>query len=451
MKGLLNEIGIERSSFYSNSTYTDGFSRMALGIMRADHEKRQELFEQFTDDEKRLLNEVISLNSKILLPQDYNGETWFGLASKASGYSRRSPQIEEAYKVLNRVAEEAEKLRSRKKSLFFIPKDFEDTTFEGYEIVTPEQQTAWTILTHYGAVPQRGLYLWGNYGSGKTHLICAFARGLLAELGGHHLSRLEALAQGVIDELSENFRELVELDKERTIRKENYDGEEDELKLELTERLKVLMQDRGGLTPDDYLQAWNDYKKSDEECIKVIHKIRELEKAYNDGRTKSEEEFGDKLKKLNKKFPKAIPTVVETVAQQYPFHPTDVAFATFECLFDQREDTEFIEDFLSRRIIIVDDLHPKGNEDRLTFIQRLIEYRYNEVRDGRIFITSNLPPDKLVTAKDYPKEVAERVSSRLQEMCFPIHFDTDDYRLRRSQKANEELLSLVERLQDSKE
>ena len=70
-----------------------------------------------------------------------------------------------------------------------------------------------------------------------------------------------------------------------------------------------------------------------------------------------------------------------------------------------------------RRIVVIDDIHPKGDHDRMEFIQRMIEYRYNEVRTGATFITSNLSPEELLLNQDYSREVAERVHSRLKEIA----------------------------------
>ena len=132
--------------------------------------------------------------------------------------------------------------------------------------------------------------------------------------------------------------------------------------------------------------------------------------------------------------------------QKTVYQPTDLAFATFDFLYDRRENDTFITDFLSRRIVIIDDIHPKGDRNRLEFIQRIIEYRYNEVRTGATFVTSNLSPEELLINQDYPKEVSERVHSRLEEMTLPIKFAADDYRLRISAKANNEMLELARQL-----
>ena len=82
----------------------------------------------------------------------------------------------------------------------------------------------------------------------------------------------------------------------------------------------------------------------------------------------------------------------------------------------------------------------------MDFIQRIIEHRYNEVRTGATFITSNLSPQELLLEQGYPEAIAGRIHSRLAEMCMPVEFDTEDYRLKKAASADQELLRLVDQL-----
>jgi len=133
----------------------------------------------------------------------------------------------------------------------------------------------------------------------------------------------------------------------------------------------------------------------------------------------------------------------EKIVGKSPYKPSDLAFITFDDLFERRDDDNFVKDFLSRRIVIIDDIHPKGERTRMDLIQRVIETRYNEARSGPTIITSNIAPKQLLSAEGYPKEVGERVHSRLQEMCFPIEFTAEDYRLILAKRKNAEILRML--------
>lgn len=269
--------------------------------------------------------------------------------------------------------------RSVEPQLFFLPPDFKKASFETFEILCEAQDTAWTLLTHFGPSPPRGLYLFGNYGSGKTHLISAFARGLLAELTCGYIGNVKNfVSESIIS--CESF-----------------------------------LKANGAQNETIPKRGW--------------------------------EKIGSDMGKLDK----IILDNLSRAKQAYPFHPSDLAFATFDYLFDRRQEDDLLNHFLEKKVMIIDDIHPKHGGDRLDFIQRIIEHRYNHVRTGATFITSNLSPEQLLLNQDYPKEIAERVYSRLREMCMPIEFKTEDYRLKIGAKADGELLDLAKRIQQQRE
>jgi len=363
----------ERSNFYKKGfdptyyAYLAELEQKQRMIREKNENDSQNLAKSLTATELGILESVLESEIRTMeFLKNYNmdkfGKKWFELASiDFKDYGQQ-------YTYLLKIAEKVLQLRSKRNRVFFLPKGYETSTFDGFEIQCDEQETAWNLLAHFGPEPPRGLYLYGGYGTGKTHLISAFSRCLLAELTAGYI-------KGITVFVRECIQKCEPLPKKEF---ENY-----------------------------------------EKNLRVEHLILIIENYFN--------EYLDTFQK--------------TVYQ-----PTDLAFATFDFLYDRRENDTFITDFLSRRIVIIDDIHPKGDRNRLEFIQRIIEYRYNEVRTGATFVTSNLSPEELLINQDYPKEVSERVHSRLEEMTLPIKFAADDYRLRISAKANNEMLELARQL-----
>ena len=274
------------------------------------------------------------------------------------------------------------KPRIKRDMLFSLPHDFKDAAFEDFELIDDGHKTAWNLLFNYGLDPKRGLYLWGGYGTGKTHLICAFARGLLAEASSQYLNRIEDFLDGTIKEYL-----------------------------------------AGNILPK---------------------KAESFEQEMENQGT-----FSNKLGNI-------IDNQLKLAKQKYPHQLTDLAFATFDILYDARNNGEGITDFLSRRIVMIDDIHPKGELDRMNFIQQIIEFRYNEMRAGKMFVTSNLPMNELLSpqqsqaTRDYPKEISERVNSRLAQMCMPIEFKSQDYRIKIAEKENVEMEKLAIELEEKR-
>ncbi len=283
------------------------------------------------------------------------------------------------------ITEALSDYRPLKKLLFNLPHTFEEASFENFEILCDAQQTALTLLNNLGHEPQRGLYLFGGYGAGKTHLLSAFAKGLFAELTEDYVHMILDFTSGVFDEYKV-YNQLV-------MQKEN---------------LRFVRATDN--SPEGKLMA-------------------KLNKLHDQKRSTLKSE---------------VKTHFQRAKKAHPFHPTDLAFATFDDLFDQREDKDFVMDFISRRIIVIDDIHPKGDRNRRRLIEKIIEYRYNEVGTGATFITSNLSPEQLLLSSD-PEDTSPRAHSRLRTMCTPIEFKTDDYRLKIAEKADNDLLALSEK------
>ncbi len=343
------------------------------------------------------------------------------------------------------IAEELDRKRIREPMLYFIPEDFKNVTFKDFEIQCEGQEIAWTLLTHYGTNPPRGLYMHGNYGTGKTHLISAFARGLRTELTANYLQDVGKYCSNAFEKGYSKLKLILKIEDKIKSLHEEYNN--------YTERILKGYNQYGNQYSYSTLERCRRGAASEES----LDQIKEGE-AYLKKLGAKDTDNKKELFKLLEKEISPLQKQVETLESEllpfkealkqslYQHKPTDLAFATFDFIFDQRSNEDLIKEFLARKIVIIDDIHPKGDTARIEFIQRVIEYRYNEVRTGATFITSNLSMDQLVLRQDYPKEIAERVHSRLQEMCMPIEFKADDYRLKKAKKANAELLEFARKL-----
>jgi hypothetical protein len=79
------------------------------------------------------------------------------------------------------------------------------------------------------------------------------------------------------------------------------------------------------------------------------------------------------------------------------------------------------------RILFIDDIHPKGDPERILAIQQLIERRHEFDRPGT-FLTTNLTAEELGAGD---KTIAQRLLSRCSEKF--IKFDCEgctDWRVR---------------------
>ena len=244
-------------------------------------------------------------------------------------------------------------LRDEKENLFFMPEDYSRSSLDDFEETCEGHEILITLFQNFGLNPPRGLYIHGEYGTGKTHLMSAFALQMFEDLDTMREMRLSSLINQTID---------------------------------------------------------NCYIKSNKDSF---------------------------------------PETFQSVQSEYPYQVSDLAFATFDLLYDHIDDDDFITDFLERKIVFIDDIHHKNDNSRMEFIQRIIEQRYNEVRTGATFITSNISIDELLP-KEYPKKLVGRIQSRLHEMCMQVHVDAEDYRLKIARQSDEELMALVNKRKGNK-
>ncbi len=383
----------DRGSFYKDGL---GIGKLedSLANYQREHDLRIEgLRGSLNQTEVNILEATLEQAKQagiITLPPELQDKGWFELLKEGQGN-----EFYYRYGYLRQIPETIAELRSKQEPLFFMPHDYKDVTFENFEMRCDGHEKAWTLLTHFGPTPPKGLYLWGNYGTGKTHLIAAFARGLQAEITAGTFGRIADFAGSSIAQYEAAWKEQMEPAKQAE-------------------------------------RAAYDKWRADS---------ANTSKGYKEWQTKE-----GQVKALQIELDRIVPRNLRRAKDAYPFQPSDIAFATFDHLMERSGDEEFMNKFLSRRIVIIDDVHPKDDRARLDFIQRIVEKRYNEYRSGATFFTSNLSPEKVLVGSNYPKEIGERGHSRLREMTMPIEFDSTDYRLKIAEQADADLLRLVEQL-----
>ena len=86
------------------------------------------------------------------------------------------------------------------------------------------------------------------------------------------------------------------------------------------------------------------------------------------------------------------------------------------------EDRGILEQALSAPILVLDDVHFKGDKKRGEGMQDLLEARYNANRTAT-FMTSNLSPEDLVKSGNEDPVLRARLLSRLKEMFVFFNFD----------------------------
>lgn len=255
--------------------------------------------------------------------------------------------------------------------VFLPPQSFKESSFEDFEPMCEGHIKALALLQNLGEDPKRGAFFWGNYGTGKTHLMSAYA-----------LSAKELIEIGYLKNIADFSKRFIENNAWDIETAFSYPYGD------LTERRAKQQQSN---------QTLND--------------------------------------KIQQGFQEDVKSSIYT--------PDSLAFTTFDELFNRRNENGFLASLLTRRILIIDDVHHEGDKARMDLIRRIVEERYNTHRKGGTFFTSNLNPNSLLTADNYPPEIIGRVNSRLTEICFNIQFTSKDYRTIIAGRENEELEKLV--------
>lgn len=116
------------------------------------------------------------------------------------------------------------------------------------------------------------------------------------------------------------------------------------------------------------------------------------------------------------------------------FSRKDLFFIDFDSFIEiYQHDASILQQAIEAPILIIDDIHLKGDINRARIIQDLLERRYNTGRKA-IFINGNLSPEQLINPegpefKGFDQILIQRLISRCKEMFYVFNIeDTGDYR-----------------------
>jgi len=238
--------------------------------------------------------------------------------------------------------------------------------------------------------PTVGAYLVGPPGVGKTHILAAFGR-LIHEQLDKELGRMESAVRHMVEKLyEETLSQQAEWSRQP--------GTADNRWVLSSSKPMPAPAEKAG---DDVLKR---AMEADVRSTKLLP---------------PEERFAGAVEVLRRRV------------REYPYQPTDLLYLGFDDLFEElrrdkdRRATMFTAIERSR-IVFIDDIHPKGDPERIRVIQQLIERRYELDRPGT-FLTTNLTADELGAGD---RTVAQRLLSRCSENFIKFSFsDCTDWRM----------------------
>ena len=220
--------------------------------------------------------------------------------------------------------------------------------------------------------PTLGAYLVGPPGAGKTHIMAAFGL-LVKERLDRQLARMERTLVRLVEQIYE----------------QTLDGQAEWSRRPLEENNRWVLS-----AP----------RAADARMRKMLP---------------PEERFAAAVKELQRRV------------RAYPYQPTDVLYLGFEELFgelqrDRERRARVFEAIERARIVFIDDVHPKGDPERIRVIQQLIERRYELDRSGT-FVTTNLSSEELGGGD---RTIAQRLLSRCSESFIQFDFsECADWRM----------------------
>jgi DNA replication protein DnaC len=238
--------------------------------------------------------------------------------------------------------------------------------------------------------PTLGAYLVGPPGVGKTHIMAAFGLCIKERLD-KELAKMESAIVGLIKRLYENTLDQLE--------------EWSRLPLDGDNRWVLSAPGPSAIhRTDDEKDVMKRAMQAD------IHMTKRLS---------PENRFTAAAK------------VMQHRVRAYTYQPTDMLYLGFEDLFDQLQGDKArraraLSALETARVLFIDDIHPKGDPERILVIQQLIERRYELDRPGT-FLTTNLTAEELGAGD---RTVAQRLLSRCSENFIKFDFkDCADWRL----------------------
>lgn len=342
----------------------------------------------------------------------------------------------------------------RKPDFFKVPERYENATFE-MDNPSPSQDQLITLLNALlegehcedknPLNPRVSIYLYGSVGRGKTHLFSAYAN-VLEEKLQKEIKKREKCINDDTKRSSHVF-----------IYKANSRLEELANK---TKSLSKILNDPP--IESKFTTAAFSYSEFDSKEARA-HFVRGGAAAYFDkggylAAVQNYQQAQQTMQRINQEAASLISTITPTNFLQFllgeykekfermlnsgaPYTRNHILFVDFERLFEiYHQNNIAVREIARAPILIIDDVHPKGEEVRAKVIQDIFEMRYNTTQSSATFVTSNLSPEDLVKVGKYDEKVAQRLVSRCNEMFIPFEIDdTSDYRSILAEKKKKEL------------
>lgn len=117
-------------------------------------------------------------------------------------------------------------------------------------------------------------------------------------------------------------------------------------------------------------------------------------------------------------------TLFRQALSRLQYQPTDFLYLDFDSLWELCRGDSGARDaalaaITSAKVVFLDDVHPKGDPERVQIVLHVIEGRYAAGRMGT-FITTNLTTEELA-GRD--AQIASRLQSRCSEMFYEVNFE----------------------------
>jgi len=154
---------------------------------------------------------------------------------------------------------------------------------------------------------------------------------------------------------------------------------------------------------------------------------KRMEEAQKTVQTAMRTTWKDMLDKVQRFYDKGLSHI--TGSMTGIFSRKDMFILDFDTLLELFSDNAAIlKEAVEAPILIVDDVHFKGEKDRAVVMQDLLEKRYNAGRRAT-FINGNLDLVTLVNSGRTDPVLQQRLLSRCGEMFYPVDVsDAKDYR-----------------------
>lgn len=273
---------------------------------------------------------------------------------------------------------------------------FKTADIEHFSVECEGHRQVISFMNKYGSKPPRGLYLWGEPGTGKTHLMTVYARMFQEDLLTKSQVAIEDYIDNVVSESTEAWRTKLSFcrDSFRHAR----DG------LDSLSRPEEVGGETKRSLESAMLSARNTVKRRYEDIAWAAYR-----------RAGSESDLC----------------------------PRDLVCISFRKLFELQKDPKGLDTvarLMQAKIFFLDDVAIQTREEA-EFFGRVIETR-TVLGKGVVFITSNFNWENFLRndSFSFSPQVTQRYSSRMRPLCIEIRFQGVDYRAKKAEEENRAIL-----------